>query len=266
MSMSARFIPTVLTLVLGCSLSVDRASAQAMVSYGHGVAKAAGAGAAVGAGVGGALTGLRNPLSTAADRRGGPSKRNVVVQRRTVPTRRGSVAWDVPQQGFGGAAPMALIGGVRANGATHANQQLTLLEPSQNLAVISASWGGPSAAESEDSGEVISTEELLADTQAETTAEAKPNLPIILRSTGQRSFSGGRSAQQSGAVPPAALPEGVAVGASIEQLLEKLGRPYLSFRGVAGEGYTDQYVFQLPDGAHLVVYVLDGAVAHMTVS
>ncbi|MDA0206411.1 MAG: hypothetical protein O3A53_10035 [Acidobacteria bacterium] len=184
----------------------------------------------------------------------------------TVPTRRGSVAWDVPQQGFGGAAPMALIGGVRANGATHANQQLTLLEPSQNLAVISASWGGPSTAESEDTGEVIATEELLADTQAETTAKAKPNLPIVLRSTGQRSSFGGKSAQQSGAVAPTALPDGVAVGASIEQLLEKLGRPYLSFRGVAGEGYTDQYVFQLADGAHLVVYVLDGAVAHMTVS
>jgi hypothetical protein len=56
---------------------------------------------------------------------------------------------------------------------------------------------------------------------------------------------------------------GVAVGASVEELLTKLGRPYLSFRGVAGEGYTDQYVFALPDGGHLVVYVLDGVVAHL---
>jgi len=211
------------------------------------------------------LTGLGNPLSTAADRRRGPTKRNAAVQRQTVPTRRGSVAWDAPQQGFGAPAPMALVGGIQASGATDANRQLALLAPSQNLAVISASWGGPSAAGSEDSGEVISTEELPADTQVETTTEAKKKLPIVLRSTGQHGSSGGKSVQQSGAVAPAALPEGVAVGASVEQLLQKLGRPYLAFRGVAGEGYTDQYVFQLPDGGHLVVYVLDGLVTHMTV-
>ena len=265
MSMSARFISTVLTLVLGFSLSVGQASAQAMVSYGHGVAKAAGAGAAVGAGVGGALTGLGNPLSTAAGRRGGPSKSKAAVQRLTVPTRRGSVAWDAPQQGFGGPPPMALVGGVQANGGTDAHRQLTLLEPSQNLAVISASWGVPSAAQSVEFGEVFPTEELPANPEAETTAGAKQKLPIVLRSTGKRNSPGAKSAQQVGAAAPDTLPEGVAVGASVEQLLEQLSRPYLSFRGVAGEGYNDQYVFQLSDGTHLVVYVLDGLVTHMAV-
>lgn len=263
MSMAARFIPTVLTLVLGFCVSADRAGAQAMIGYGHGVAKATGAGAAVGAGVGGALTGLGNPLSTAADRRGGPTKRNGAVQRQTVPARRGSVAWDVPPQGFGGPAPLALVGGVQANGATDADRQLTLLEPSQNLAVISASWGGPGETGAGDSSEVSSTEDVPAATAAETAAETTGNLPIVLRSLGQRGSAGAKSAQQPGAVAPAALPEGVTVGSSVEQLLQKLGRPYLSFRGVAGEGYTDQYVFQLPDGGRLVVYVLDGIVAHI---
>jgi hypothetical protein len=58
----------------------------------------------------------------------------------------------------------------------------------------------------------------------------------------------------------------VAVGTSREELLKKLGRPHLSFRGVAGEGYTDQFVFTLPDGGHLVVYVLDGIVAHLDIA
>ncbi len=266
MTIAARFIPTVLTLALGFSLSVDQARAQAMVSYGHGVAKAAGAGAAVGGGIGGVLTGLGNPLSNAADRRGGSTKRSATARRQTVPARRGAVAWDVPHQGFGAPAPLPLVGGVQASGATASDWQPTLLEPSQNLAVISASWGGPSPAESEDSGEVVPSEELPADSQVETTEKTKQNLPIVLRSSGQGGASGSKSsAQQTGAVAPAALPEGVAVGVSVEELLKKLGRPYLSFRGVAGEGYTDQYVFQLPDGGHLVVYVLDGVVSHLAV-
>lgn len=266
MSIPARLIPAVCALTLGLSLSVGQANAQAMVSYGHGVAKAAGAGAAVGGGIGGVLTGLGNPLSNAASRRGGPSKTGVAVQRQTVPTRRGPVTWDVPQQGFGSPAPMPLIGGVQASGTTDANWQPTLLAPSQNLAVISASWGGPSEPAAEDSSEVASNEQLPADSDAAAPTETKPNMPIVLRSSGQGTAAGVRaSAPQAGVVAPAKLPEGVAVGASVEQLLAKLGRPYMSFRGVAGEGYTDQYVFQLEDGVHLVVYVLDGVVAHLSV-
>ena len=265
MRMAARFIHIVSTLALAFSLSVDLATGQAMIGYGHGVAKAAGAGAAVGAGVGGALTGLGNPLSKAADRRGVAAKRNGAVQRQTVPVRRGPVAWDVPDQGFGGGAPVTLIGGVQANGATDVNRQLTLLEPSENLAVISVSWGGPGATNSEDSEAAISTGELSAENPEEAVAEAKPTVPIVLRSAGQSGSSGGKSAQQPGAAASAVLPEGVTVGSTIEQLLEKLGRPHLSFRGVAGEGYTDQYVFELPEGGHLVVYVLNGVVAHISV-
>jgi hypothetical protein len=187
------------------------------------------------------------------------------VQRQTVPARRGSVAWDVPQQGFGAPAPLPLVGGVQATGATDANWQPTLLEPSQNLAVLSASWGGPSAEGTEEPAETVPAGEAPADQSAEATAAAKQSLPIVLRSAGQGSASSGKSAQQPGDVAPAALPEGVAVGVSVEELLAKLGRPYLAFRGVAGEGYTDQYVFELPDGGHLVVYVLDGLVAHVAV-
>jgi hypothetical protein len=219
----------------------------------------------VGGGIGGVLTGLGNPLSTAADRRGGSSTGNATVRRQTVPTRRGPVTWDAPDQSFGSPAPLPLVGGVQASGATAANWQPTLLAPSQNLAVISASWGGPIAEGSEASGEAVPAEEPAADSQAEATTEAKQKLPIVLRSSGQGGASGGRSAPQPGSAAPAALPEGVAVGLSVEELLAKLGRPYLSFRGVAGEGYTDQYVFQLPDGGRLVVYVLDGVVSHLAV-
>jgi hypothetical protein len=266
MNMAARFIPAVLTLVLGFSIHVDQARAQAMVSYGHGVAKAAGAGAAVGAGVGGALTGLGNPLSTAADRRGRATNRTATVRRESLPIRRGSVAWDVPQQGFGAPPPLPLVGGVQATGATDANWQPSLLEPSQNLAVVSVSWGGPGAEASGDSAEGAVTDEAAPNGQAESTPEAKQNLQTVLRASGQAGAAGRKAGQTSGAVAPAALPEGIVVGTPVEQLLEKLGRPYLSFRGVAGEGYTDQYVFRMPDGGHLVVYVLDGVVAHLAVA
>jgi hypothetical protein len=266
MSIPARFIPSVLTLALALTWNAGRASGQAMVSYGHGVAKAAGAGAAVGGGVGGVLTGLGNPLSSAAGRRGGTSKGSVTVQRQTVPVRRDAVTWDVPRQGFGTPAPLPLIGGVRANGATDPNWQPTLLEPSQNLAVISASWGGPSDAEAEASTEVADAEQPPAGIDAEVAAEPKQNLPIVVRSSGQGGAAAGKRAEaQLGSAAPVAIPEGVEVGASIDELLKKLGRPYLSVRGIAGEGYTDQYVFQLPDGGHLVIYVLDGLVAHVSV-
>jgi hypothetical protein len=171
----------------------------------------------------------------------------------------------VPQQGFGSPAPLPLIGGVQASGATPANWQPTLLEPSQNLAVISASWGGPSPEGPEDSGETVSAQQLQAANQDESAAQTKQNMPVVLRSAGQGGSAPSQPAQQPGALAPAGLPEGVAVGASVEQLLKALGRPYLSFRGLAGDGYTDQYVFELPDGGHIVAYVLDGVVAHLAV-
>lgn len=266
MSTPARFIPTVLTLALAFSFNAERAAAQAMISYGHGVAKAAGAGAAVGGGVGGILTGLKNPLAAAADRRGGPSKGSVAVRRETVPVRRGGVAWDVPQQGFGAPAPLPLVGGVQASGVNEANWQPTLLEPSQNLAVISASWGGPGVAEAEAAAEAPAAEEPAVEVQTETPAEPKQKLPVVLASSRQGGGPGGQFPAQQPAAAPANVPEGIAVGTSVEELLKRLGRPYLSFRGVAGEGYTDQYVFQLPGGGHLVVYVLDGIVAHLDIA
>jgi hypothetical protein len=262
-----RFIPSALMLLLGLSLGADRAAAQAMISYGHGVAKAAGAGAAVGAGVGGVLTGLGNPLATSADRSGSTNRNRAAVQRQTVPTRRGDVRWDVPQAGFGAPAPLGLVGGVKATGVADTNWQPSLLAPSQNLAVISANWGGSSETETAVEKADASVEQAPAGSGDEAVAEKQSNLPTVLRSTAHGAFPGGKSAQQADAAvaPTPELPEGVAVGAPVDLLIQKLGRPHLSFRGVAGQGYTDEYVFGLPGGAKLIAYALDGVVAHLAV-
>lgn len=264
MNLAVRFIPALLTLALGVSLQVDQARAQAMINYGHGVAKAAGAGAAVGAGVGGALTDMGNPLSRAAGRQDRSTDRTETVRRQTVPTRREPISWDVPQQGFGVArVALPLVGGVKATGSTAANWQPSLLEPSQNLAVVSVSWGGPDAEASGDSTESTATEEADAGSPAEGGSGADQNSPPVVRAVGRADAAEPTSGIRHVAAAAPTVPEGIEVGLSVEQLVEKLGRPYLSFRGVAGEGYTDQYVFEMPNGEHLVVYVLDGVVAHL---
>lgn len=263
MNMPARFLPAVLTLALGFSLHVDQALAQAMVSYGHGVAKAAGAGAAVGAGVGGALTDLGNPLATAARGRGHATNQTTSTRRETVPARRGAVSWDVPQDGFGAPAALSLVGGVKAAGSAGENWQPSLLAPSQNLAVLSVSWGGPDSGASTESAEATAPAETTAAGRLDAAPEAVQKAPAVLLASGRFGASSRKPGQQSGAAAPASLPEGLSVGMPVEELLKKLGRPYLSLRGVAGAGYTDQYVFAMPNDQHLVVYVLDGVVAHL---
>ncbi len=50
---------------------------------------------------------------------------------------------------------------------------------------------------------------------------------------------------------------------SIEDVIAKLGKPKFTFIGVAGGGYSDQYMFDLSDGRRVVVYVLDGVVSRI---
>lgn len=258
---TARHSLYILSLLL--TLGVEQASAQAMVSYGHGVAKAAGAGAAVGGGVGGVLTGMGNPLSQAAGKPGGSSASGrAATQRQVVPQRKGPVKWEVAQvETFGGPAPLGLVGGVRATGAAQADWQPTLLAPSQNLAVINATWGGAELSE----GAIAPTEERTAQAPVESAqqpeAAAAAKAPVIVRSAGFQSRRGGTADPKA-----ATLPEGISVGLTVDQLVEKLGRPRMSFRGVAGAGYTDQFIYRLPDGTDLVVYVLDGIVSQLAVT
>lgn len=249
-------------------------SGQAMISYGHGVAKAAGAGAAAGAGVGGVLSGLGNPLSKAAGR---PSNTSVggarATRQATVPQRRQHVAWDAGRQSFGSPAPVGLIGGVQATGVAADNWQPPLLEPSENLAVLSVQWGGASptdgdipAAATADSSTVPSPVDGEAVVLEESEPEDSSEQVTVLRSARPTPSSAIRKPTSGSATTAPQIPAGVTVGSSVDEVIRKLGKPHLSFRGVAGAGYNDQYIFELADGSDLVVYVLDGIVSHVAVS
>ena len=76
--------------------------------------------------------------------------------------------------------------------------------------------------------------------QADAAPEAVQQASTVLLASDQFGAANRKPGQPSAVVVPAALPEGIAVGMPVEELLKKLGRPYLSLRGVAGVGYTDQ--------------------------
>ena len=265
------------TVAVALSVGAGVLSAQAMISYGHGVATAAGAGAAAGAGIGGILTRMGNPLSRAAnpDRRPSSGSR-VAAQRQFVPQRRQNISWDLGPSGFGAPAPMGLIGGIQATGVADENWQPSLLAQSENLAVLSVQWGGSNAssdivdsevgveagAEADDG--VVDDSALAREEPEEQQVEAE-QVVVIRSASGSHLGARPRTATVAAQSNPA-IPDGVSVGATVEELISRLGRPRMSFRGVAGEGYTDQYIFDLPDGTDLVVYVLDGVVAHLAVS
>jgi hypothetical protein len=256
----------------------QRLSAQAMISYGHGVAKAAGAGATAGAGVGGILSGLGNPLSRAAGRgrNSSTSGGTTATRQRVVPQRRQNINWDMGPQRFAEPAPVGLIGGVQATGLATEHWQPSLLAPSENLTVLAVQWGGAGPASVAVAPE--STDEPLA--SAPTEAElgevaidplAEPEVDeaeqvVILRPARGSGSTSRRNSVARADSTPSTIPDGIAVGLTVEELISRLGRPQISFRGVAGAGYTDQYIFELSDGRDLVVYVLDGIVSHLAVT
>lgn len=273
-------IITVICATVAVALSVGAGvlSAQAMIGYGHGVAKAAGVGAAAGAGIGGIVTRMGNPLSRVGnpDRRPSSGSR-VAAQRQVVPQRRQNISWDLGPSGFGDPAPMALVGGIQATGVATENWQPSLLAPSKNLAVLSVQWGGSSTssdtidseveveAEAEVDNGVVDDSVLAREEPEEQQVDQAEQLVVIRSASGSHLSARPRPATVAAQSNPA-IPDGVSVGATIEELISRLGRPRISFRGVAGEGFTDQYIFKLPDGTDLVVYVLNGVVAHLAVS
>lgn len=263
------------TVAVALSVGAGVLSAQAMISYGHGVATAAGAGAAAGAGIGGILTRMGNPLSRAAnpDRRPSSGSR-VAAQRQVVPQRRQNISWDLGPSRFGDPVPMALVGGIQATGVAAENWQPTLLAPSENLAVLSVQWGGLSTSSDSDVGVeagveaddgVVDDSALAREEPEQQQVDQAEQVGVIRSASGSHLGARPRTATVAAQSNPA-IPDGVSVGATIEELISRLGRPRMSFRGVAGEGFTDQYIFKLPDGTDLVVYVLDGVVAHLAVS
>lgn len=233
--------------------------AQGMISYGHGVAKAGAAGSAVGAGAVGVFRKLGRPLDQ-AEKAGASTAR----PRRPAP-RAEDVRWDIGGPSGGSKSSLKLNGGVQAAGVSAPNWTPALVEASENVAVLTAEWsGGP-----EPEPEVAPEPDLAAAsaTQADSQADQAGGALIV---ASDHAASGARSssaAVQTG--KPAhklAFNVPVEAGMSLDEVFDKLGDPKLSFVGVAGEGYTDQFVFELEDGRRLIVYALEGLVSRVDVS
>lgn len=241
-------------LIAVAMLSPPALNGQAMISYGHGVAKAGAAGSAVGAAAVGIFKNTGRPLDEAA-------KKSSARGRRT-PARRSqeNVRWDVSAPS--GGSSLQLVGGVRAAGVSAPNWAPALVESEENVTVLGAEWSGgpeeaPETADSE-TGPAATAETALAGVPS----VGPPRQAIVLAVPGPRRTQ--QAASGSAAAPAVvAFTLPVEAGMSVEEVFKKLGNPKFSFVGVAGPGYTDQFVFELEDGRRVVVYVLEGLVSRV---
>ena len=236
-------------------LGAPQLSGQAMVSYGHGVAKAGVAGSALGAGAAGLFRGTNRPLEKAQR---SSSYRGRAAQSR--PRERENVKWDLGDPTTG-ASSLRLAGGVRAAGVDAGSWTPALVQPRENVTVLGAEWSdGTEEVVAEDAVDVTAPQSDSA--QGAARGEA---LVVVADRRGRARGSGGDTLARADSNAPlaavATLP--VETGMSLEEVLDKLGKPKFSFVNVAGYGFNDQFVFELEDGRRIVVYALDGLVSHV---
>jgi hypothetical protein len=64
---------------------------------------------------------------------------------------------------------------------------------------------------------------------------------------------------------PAPLSLEIPAGTPIADLVKRFGNPVLALTGIAGEDYTEKYVFKTPEGVHLTVLGVDGRVTSFVI-
>lgn len=246
-------LSTVLVAVV--LLSPPASNGQAMISYGHGVAKAGAAGSAVGAAAVGIFRNSGRPLDDAA------KKSSARARRAPAGRSQENVRWDAGSP-YGGSS-LRLAGGVSAAGVSAPNWTPALVESAEHLTVLGAEWSGgpeetPEGAASE-TGPTATADTALAGVPS---AGRSPDA-IVLAAHGPQATQHPVPSSAAAPAPAAAVTLPVEAGMSLEEVFEKLGDPKFSFVGVAGSGYTDQFLFELEDGRRIVVYAINGLVSRI---
>ena len=280
------------TLIAGVGLALPATTyGQAIIGYGINVGRAGAAGVGAGAGLAGVFSKVNQPIKKAGQeganrshtgRQAGPQFDNDKV-----PKGNG-------QAKVGADGKLKLKGGATIAGLSPSPRVARSSQLSTEARAIASSGGaesyspaptpapgpGPSAAPATtapESSEVESAdakpaEEDPAATDAQVTAESSESPPAseqaLTTPASNRSvlspviITGSGSSENSSGEEGAAK-EGTIIisdGATVADLIARLGKPTMVLKGIRGNGYNEKYTFRKPDGTKFTVLALHGKI------
>jgi hypothetical protein len=272
-----------LASALGLGLMLSSAGfGQAMIEYGHGVAKAGVAGAASGTGLVGIFSTMKDTSEDKDKNRQYTTAKPKAETEATQPqtSRSSTEPANTPTK-------MTTSSGVVVSGVSPSWMTTAYRDPVREpVRVKSVAWSNSS----EENAAVVES--------ATGTAGAQP--PVAEGSVAAGTVAAGTEASTADGAPPAeggahgqvvhnaspyswAEPQGVGqiqhfdtaadaeiagvrIGSKIEEVIANLGQPKFSFTGIVGKGYTEKYVFKNANGDTITVLTWAGTVTSVIVS
>ena len=289
--MPTKFFLALAVLALTTTPNLD---AQAMIGYGHQVAKAGAIGAAVGSGLAGGLTKVGTTLEGPSARKRSPLRR--VTKSSTMTTGAGSgkivisggefatvqrvddaeAPADESAEVLEARAPKAAVG-------EQENQPKPTFDTS--TPAPSASRGPAKAPAKPDQEDAVAENDAVAleesDTLASDATGSSGAREVANSGSSTGVIAGGLEAAASstddGAIDaaientvaaveapvPAPDPftfDQVEVGGSVQSIIGSLGRPATAIYGLSGINYSEKYFFTMQDGSRMVVLAIDGVI------
>jgi hypothetical protein len=251
---------------------------QAIVEYGHGVAKAGVAGAASGTGLAGIFSSMKE---TSDDKDKQPQSAAASQPERDALKQEAS--------GEPGNAPMKMrtasgvvVSGISPSWITTDNSE-PMREP---VRVKSVEWSNPAEEQAAAAGSASAPEPAAGEAAQEPVEQAAApgaSNSAAEPSAAEPAAEPGRvvsnaagydwtSPQTNAAAPPNSEPAadgeiaGIRIGSKIDDVIRTLGRPTFSFTGIVGKNYTEKYVFKKADGGTITVLTWTGIVTSVLVS
>jgi hypothetical protein len=242
-------------LALACGVPVF---GQAMISYGHGVARAGAAGAASGTGIAGVFGALKDSTNEAAEKKpaqtttgatqgsGQAAMDDAVNAPRKLTTSSGVVV--------SGLAPVWM-------GSDHREARRP------EVAVKSVEWSNPDTPVGK---EAVPAKEGAAEGDAASQSQNVNEPGHII--AGEPQFAGESPVRAAGElVGPRQQAQtdaeavGIQLGSPIDEVIGRLGKPKFVFSGIVGKSYTEKYVFKPATGETITVLTWSGTVVSVLV-
>lgn len=284
--MPTKFILALAVLALTAAPHLD---AQAMIGYGHQVAKAGAIGAAVGSGLAGGLTKVGTTLEGPNARKRSPLRRVTKSSTMTTGTASGKIVIsggefatvqkvddaealaDDSAEVLEARAPKAAVGAPE-------NQPKPTFDT--RTPAPSASRGPAKAAAKSDQDDAVAENAAAAleesDTLASDATGSSNARDAVKTESSTGVIAGGLEAATSStdaaventvaavvAPVPAPAPftfDQVEVGGSVQSIIGNLGRPATAIYGLSGINYSEKYFFTMQDGSRMVVLAIDGVI------
>ncbi len=247
---------------------------QAMVEYGHGVAKAGVAGAASGTG----LVGIFSTMKDTAE----PKKK----EPHSIAPKEEAKSEAAPDQAANASdgpanAPrkMTTSSGVVVSGVAPGWMSAAYSEPTHKaVRVKDVEWSNPVEDQAAAAAAASAATEPVV---AEQAGEPGGTVPVVAAEPESETAPGpvvGYGPEYSSLARASAAPRGprvesndadiagVRIGSKIDEVIEKLGRPSFTLIGVTGRNYTEKYLFKGADGETITVLTWSGVVTSVLLS